>query len=373
MNTLAFRIAIDARPLSGSPCGYTIYLNSILDCLRASNFEITLLSNKPIKSLHGVDPKLGVHVFGEHGDMKWEQKSLPKYLESQDYDIYFSGANRGMPFLKRKKTRYVIGILDVIPYIFFKDYFLKRIKAWLTTPHLNRETAAQIIAVARADAILTISRQSALDIQKIFRRRAVTAIPIRLKNEAISFDRITKPQFVYVGGIDIRKKVDVLLQGFAKFRARHPNHAMILVGSDFTSLSRQIAEMALDGHVVMTGYVDDATKFRILGESLAMVYPSLYEGYGLAIAEGFQAGIPVVAGVGGSQAEIGGSATRLIDPTSPDEIADAMEEMLDPEIRKRWIELGRRQYERLGDPRIKQRTIDYFAEQGLLARRQCSV
>lgn len=357
------RIAIDARPLSGSPCGYTIYLASIITCLRHADFELTLLGNQPVLPHYDEALGLKMHMFGSQSHVRWEQVDLPYYLASGGHDVYFTGANRGIPLRKAAGTRYILGLLDVIPYIFFRHYYVSEWKRLLHHPSANAETIAQLIAVARADAILTISQQSAIDIRRIFHRRSVTSYPIRLKDVERQVPAAPKPQFVYVGGVDFRKKIDVLLHAFARFVRNHPDYQLILVGSNYTAVQPVIDALNLNDRIVLTGYVDHDTKFKILGESQAMIYPSLYEGYGMAIAEGFQAAIPVIAGRGGSQAEVGGDGARLIDPTSADDIAAAMEEMLDPVVRADWVARGSRQLERLTDPAIETAIRAYFTDQ----------
>lgn len=106
--------------------------------------------------------------------------------------------------------------------------------------------------------------------------------------------------------------------------------------------------------------------------SLVVVLPSLYEGYGMAIAEGFQAGIAVIAGTGGAQQEVGGQGSRQIDPSSPVDIAAAMVEMLDPATRAEWVARGQERLARLTDPAIDTATLAFFIEQGRLALRQRS-
>lgn len=363
------RIAIDARPFAGPPCGYTIYLASILACLRDGPFDVVLLSNQTLDPRHDdATAGLPTHVFGERGELRWEQLDLPAHLAAADPDVYFTGANRGIPLRKRRRTRHVLGLLDVIPYVFFRHYHLSRWRTGTRDRSLDKELVAQLVAVARADAILTISRQSAADIRRLFRRRAVTPLLIRLKDVAPRTPLPPLPQFVYVGGCDFRKRVDMLLRGFALFLRDHPGHRLVLVGWNYGALEPLLAELALGDAVVFTGYVDDDTKFRVIGESVAMVYPSIYEGYGMAIAEGFQAGVPVIAGGGGAQDEVGGSGTRRIDPLSPEGIAAAMAEMLDAPTRDAWIARGREQLARLTDPAIETATQAWFVEQGRLAR-----
>ena len=365
-----FRIAIDARPLTRPPCGITIHLTSTIELLRRAGFELTFLTNQPIRPEYEEYVDLSTPIFGSHRDVRWEHTSLPKYLEANDFDLYFCNANRGIPWRKTSKTRYILGLLDIIPFKLPREYLLVDWKKRLLTPHVNKETISQIVSVFRADAILTISSQSAKDIAAFFHRRNVTSCLIRLKDVALPTNLTLKNQFAYVGGVSHRKKVDVLLHAFARFVADHPHFQLFLVGSDrhYQQYIPLIQQLGLADRVVMTGYVDHHTKFTVLGESLAMIYPSLYEGYGLAIAEGLQAGIPVIAGKGGAQAEIGGNAVRYIDPNSAEQIDQAMREMLDPATRDGWIARGRDQLRVLTDPAIEAGLVEYFLEQGRIAR-----
>lgn len=364
------RIAIDARPLGGAPCGFTIYLCSVIECLRSAGFNLTLLTNRPIKPIYPETEGLRTLVFGHINDLRWEQTTLPKVLAENRFDIYFAGANRGIPLRKVPATRYVLGLLDVIPYKFFVEYFVKRAKSIAMISYIAQEALSQLTAIGRADRILTISEQSANDIRSIFRKRNVSSILIKLAPRKVAPSETIEPHFAYLGGIDFRKQILPLLNGFARFHRRHPKYRLVMIGSNYEALRPLIARLGLTDQVVFTGYVDHETKFRLLEQSIAMVYPSLYEGYGLAIAEGFQAGIPVIAGRGGSQEEIGGIGARHIDPCSSEDIAHAMEEMLDPVVRRSWVERGQEQLKFLTDPGIEAEVVRYFLEQGRLARRQ---
>ena len=365
-----FRIAIDVRPMSGPPCGFTIHLSSVIALLRDAHFDLTLLSNRSVKPEYEEIAGLKTLVFGSPNDLRWEHQDLPKVLGVEDFDLYFTDANRGIPFKKNPTTRYILGLLDIIPYKFPRQYFAVDRFHRLRTDLHRKETISQIVSVFRADAILTISSQSAKDIAAFFHRRNVTSCLIRLKDVALPTNLTLKNQFAYLGGFDYRKKVDVLLHAFARFVADHPHFQLFLVGSDrhYQQYIPLIQQLGLADRVVMTGYVDHHTKFTVLGESLAMIYPSLYEGYGLAIAEGLQAGIPVIAGKGGAQAEIGGNAVRYIDPNSAEQIDQAMREMLDPATRDGWIARGRDQLRVLTDPAIEAGLVEYFLEQGRIAR-----
>jgi alpha-1,3-rhamnosyl/mannosyltransferase len=74
----------------------------------------------------------------------------------------------------------------------------------------------------------------------------------------------------------------------------------------------------------------------------ALVYPSLFEGFGLPPIEAMACGCPVVCSARGSLGEVVGEAARLIDPEDPAEIAAGMIEMLQPAARESWRERGLR-------------------------------
>lgn len=361
------RIAVDARPFAGPPCGYTVYLSSVIACLRAPDIRLTLLSDAPLLPRYGDLAGLDVRVAGEASGLRWEQFSLPELLLQDRYDVYFVGANRGIPVRKRPGTHYVLGLLDIIPYLFWRQYLWRPLRDRDSRAWLIREIASQLLSLARADSVLTISHQSARDIERVFHRTA-TALPIRLSPPPAMVPTQTRPHFAYVGGVDHRKRVDVLVRAFALFLEQRPGHRLFLIGANYAPVQPLIRELGLEDSVAITGFVDEETKYRLLSESMALVYPSLYEGYGLAIAEAFQAGTAVIAGAGGSQAEVGGDAVRLIDPTSPQDVAAAMAEMLVSAERDRRVALGRDQLRRLSDPVIERDTQAFFREKARAAR-----
>ena len=362
-------VAIDVRPLAGIACGYTVYLASVIEPLRRAGFRLTLLTNLPpnpdFLDLAGCD----LRVFGDLDDRRWERLDLPRALASDEFHVYFTGANLGIPWRKNPRVRYILGLLDIIPYKFPQHYLLANKLRRFRQKRLRDELIAALISIARADSILTISRASALDIARLFRRRNVTSCLIRLPDVPAPAPRPVLDQFVYVGGSDVRKKPDVVIRAFARFAAGRPDYRLLLVGQKerYYGLIPLIESLGIRDRVVLTDYVDHDTKFRILAESRAMVYLSLYEGYGLAIGEAIQAGIPVIAGRGGAQAEVGGAAVRYVVPTDPVDVAAAMAEMLDDSARAAWVDRGREQLRVLTGEEIEATLVGYFREQARLA------
>jgi glycosyltransferase involved in cell wall biosynthesis len=357
------RLVIDGRPFQGGYSGYTTYLVSIIEPLLERGFEITLLTRGALNPAHTVAKRCIVVQLPAARDWLWEQRVVPRHLAQTRPDLYLAGANKGLPWRKNRHTRYVLGLLDVIPYKFPRFYLTS-----LRFIVKELRPVAQLISVLRADAIITISAQSAVDIQALFRRPA-TSLLLRLKPKPVRAASESKPQFVYVGGVDRRKKVDVLLRAFAMFKSQHPEYNLMLIGRGYQAFDSLMAELGVSEAVVKTGFVDEDTKFRLIAESTALVYPSLYEGYGLAIAEGFMAGVPVVAGAGGSQAEVGGEGVILVDPTSQAEIAAAMEQTLDETVRTQLAKGRWKQWPVIFGDAVENRIGQFFEQQVEMARR----
>jgi glycosyltransferase involved in cell wall biosynthesis len=93
--------------------------------------------------------------------------------------------------------------------------------------------------------------------------------------------------------------------------------------------------------VVVTGYVSEEEKVALLGGAEALVYPSLYEGFGLPVIEAMACGTPVLASDVSALPETAGDAALLVDPNSTEGIAAAIQRLLtDAALRGRLRSAG---------------------------------
>ena len=100
--------------------------------------------------------------------------------------------------------------------------------------------------------------------------------------------------------------------------------------------------MGLADRVSFPGHLPEAEFAGLLAGSMAMIFPSLFEGFGMPVLEAMAAGVPVQASNLTSVPEIAGGAARLFDPRRPTGIADAIERIAgDPQLRADLIALGR--------------------------------
>jgi glycosyltransferase involved in cell wall biosynthesis/2-polyprenyl-3-methyl-5-hydroxy-6-metoxy-1,4-benzoquinol methylase len=138
--------------------------------------------------------------------------------------------------------------------------------------------------------------------------------------------------FIYPANFWPHKNHLMLLVAFGQLRHRRPDLdlQLVLTGAsrpDPRIVRESVKRMGLDGRVVMPGYVPDPELSALLSHALALVFPSLYEGFGMPVVEAFAAGCPVSCANTSSLPEVAGHAALYFDPRKPEAIVDALEQL----------------------------------------------
>lgn len=111
--------------------------------------------------------------------------------------------------------------------------------------------------------------------------------------------------------------------------------------------------MNLEGRVLFPGYIPDIELGGLLSASSGVIFPSLYEGFGLPVLEAMAAGIPVACSDTTSLPEVAGDATIMFDPGVPSQIADAIVSLVNDEpLRARLVQAGARRVDAFADPEL---------------------
>ena len=158
---------------------------------------------------------------------------------------------------------------------------------------------------------------------------------------------IEGPYLVFLG-LDRRKNLPALAEAVRRIPERDRPTLVLVGGQPWDPDGRDRVREALDGvppgslgRVVLTGYVPDATKAALLGGADALVYPSVYEGFGLPVLEAMACGTPVIASNVSALPELVDGAGMLVDPSDPDDIAQRIGTvMADGELRGRLRAAG---------------------------------
>lgn len=158
---------------------------------------------------------------------------------------------------------------------------------------------------------------------------------------------IDRPYLLWVGGIEPRKNLARVVDAFGELRE---DVCLVIAGSPALSDPRGwgVIRPALEAlppearrRVTLTGYVSEPQKAALLSESLGLVYPSLYEGFGLPVLEALARGTPVLTSKVSSLPEVAGDAALLVDPTETEAIREGMRRLVvDEGLRRRLAEAG---------------------------------
>ncbi len=134
--------------------------------------------------------------------------------------------------------------------------------------------------------------------------------------------------FVFAGALHPRKNIVNLLKAFATFKKRqHTNMKLVIVGRmawKYEEVEQMRAEMPFKEDVRWVGYMNVDELSKVMGGAYALVYASLFEGFGIPILEALQCGVPAIVSNTSSMPEVAGEAGLLVDPADVDDIANKM-------------------------------------------------
>ncbi|MEX2213432.1 MAG: glycosyltransferase family 4 protein [Phycisphaeraceae bacterium] len=171
-----------------------------------------------------------------------------------------------------------------------------------------------------------------------------------------------------VGRLDPRKNHAAVIKAVADLSVKHPNLLYVCAGGGQCreQLQRQAAELGVADRVRFPGEIDGPTKLALFGACDVFAMPAIQvgtdvEGFGMVFIEAGACGKPCVAGDSGGQPEavIDGESGFVVDGKSAASVASALDRLLlDPSLRQRMGEAGRRRAQELDWPRVVQRTVE---------------
>lgn len=250
---------------------------------------------------------------------------------------------------RTRKIPLIASIMDVIP-LSHPEYVSTGLRAF-------KSQAFKYLA-SHADHLITISEYSAGQISKLigYDREKITVTHlgvnpdffIQRDHQAIeeikSKYQISKDYFVFIGTLQPRKNVHRLVQAYLSLPSSiRQSMLMLVVGrarEDMHELVELLSSSQNSAEIKWLKYVPDEDLKCLLQGAKAMVYPSLYEGFGLPIVEAFASETPVITSCTTSMPEIAGDAAFYVDPESIASIRDAMLEVIDKptEVKEKVIE-----------------------------------
>lgn len=226
----------------------------------------------------------------------WQQLILPFKLKNSTIDMLFA-LGYTAPLMLRKP--YVLQVHDIIA--------LEHPEYCSTFNALHMRALLEK-SIRHASGIITSSQHVASNIRKRFHLsdEKVEAIPLGVNfkhystpskfNPELKEKLTTEPYLLFVGNLEPKKGLDVLLDAYPAI-ARNTSLNLVIAGRKgwkYESILRRIKNYDGPGRIIVTGRVKSMDLRALYQHAYAFVFPSYTEGFGLPVLESMAAGVPVI-------------------------------------------------------------------------------
>jgi glycosyltransferase involved in cell wall biosynthesis len=299
----------------------------------------------------------------------WEQISLPSIIRQKHIDVLHSPVNVLPEFLPRTCAG-VITLHDLA--------FLRFPHVLTRTKRLYHRTFT-VRSLRHATMIITVSestRQDAIELVGVAAERLQVVhlcIDPRFSNVidegAINDFRqkygLESGFLLYLGTLEPRKNITTLIEAYARLReVHHRAEKLVLAGGKgwlYDAIFDRVRQLGLESEVIFPGYVGDVEQTLWYYAASAFIYPSLYEGFGLPVAEALACGTPVVTSNVSSLPEAGAGIALCVEPQDVHAMAEALYQALtDQKYREKCRTMAASVAEQFSARRMVEQTIAVY-------------
>jgi len=301
-------------------------------------------------------PNYQVHSIPQ--PLFWTQTRLALALRNHRPDALWMPV-QSVPVFRSKKIKTTVTIHD-LAFRYFPESF-----PWKDRYKLF---ALATLAIRNADRLIAVSEHTKKDILHFYpdiEAEKITVVhhgydkEMFEKESDVSETRALLEKYklqenrylLYVGALQPRKNLVTLIHAFEmlKKKAGFEDIKLVLAGERawlWESIDSAREKSRYRDDIIITGKLPFAHIKIFYKKANAFIYPSLYEGFGLPLLEGFSAGIPVISARNSSLTEVGGEAPLYFDPLSKKELANTLEDVVTNEkLREQCIAEGKKRLE----------------------------
>ena len=334
------KVIINLSHLLSNATGISNYTKNVFPYLKDINPILLISEIYPEFSCYSIPNNL-TPAYGTKGHfnrLAWTQFQLPKIYKELKSQLLFSPIAEAPLW---SQCRSIVMVHDFIPLRFPKRF----------SPLIpyHRYYVPQVLN--QSEHIICNSQSTAEDIVRFCHIPSNKITPILLAYDSNHFRPVIAegfktrfPYFLYVGRHDPYKNMSRLISAFANVPSNLECQLWLAGPSDnrYTPrLKEQIQELGLTNQVKFLDYVPYDDLPKIISGAIALVFPSLWEGFGLPVLEAMACGTPVITSNLSSLPEVAGDAAILIDPYRVEEITDAMQAIAnDLGLRSHLSQLG---------------------------------
>jgi len=335
-----YKIGLDAHALAAVGTGNHSYLRGLIEGLAQvdpkNKYLLYDAARAPLDVINRAAKNFSVRNLYLHSALARNVFSVPLAQRLDGLDLYHG--QFFLPLGLNCKT--VVSIHDLC-FEHYPEFFRLSERALL--PRLVRAAAR------RADEILTLSEFSKQDIAQRYRVDAAKihvvapGIEPHFKpiQDAAILDairaRYALPQsfILFYGRTDPRKGADVLIQAYQKLLAQGAINSELIIagraGSADAALRALVQNGGLGARVRFIGIVPDQDLAGVISAATCVVYPSIFEGFGLPALEAMACGTPVITTNASALPEVMGDTELMFEPGNVDALARILKRLLDSE------------------------------------------
>lgn len=292
----------------------------------------------------------------------------PRLGEAGKADIFFAP---NINFLAVSKKCKLVTTFHDLSFERFPEFFTTKNRLW----HYYFVNPRRI--AKKSGHIITVSQSTRNDLEELYK---INAKKISVVRHGISGDyriisrndpKLLETQkkynlpykfILYLGNIEPRKNIESAIEAYKKLRKEKPaleKYKLVLAGNISPRCYGIIKKKKED--ILPIGYIDRADKSFVYNLASLFVYPSFFEGFGLPILEAMACGTPVIASNNSSIPEVAGNAAVLVDPNRPQEISEAMRNILcDKKLYEKLRERGLKQAKKFDWKKAAKETLNIF-------------
>lgn len=350
------RIGIDIQTTLGQKTGFGFYVENLVRELK---------KNKSRYSYSCLAPKTD-HDFSAPERFLWDQIGVPIQASREHVDLLHQ-PTFSAPIIYNRPV--VVTVHDLIAVHFGEDI-----------PFWSRQYFARWMPFSYrfADHIIAVSNHTKKDIVNLLKvpEDKITVIyeaaekmftPI---NDKPALDKVREKYhlplkfFLHVGTLNPRKNLEFLVTVYSEIAKKYPDYQLVIAGKKgwhYENLLLQVKRLGLENKINFIGYIDDEDKVAIYNAATLLVFPSVYEGFGLPPLEAMASGLPVVASNRSSIPEVVGDGGILADPTDVKSWVGAISSLIESPQKLRDLSAkGIKQAQRFSWEKTAQQTIDVY-------------
>lgn len=325
------RIAVDARPLCHPGTGIYRHTIELLRRVCRRGGQWYFYAVQPYEDSEFRLPNVHHRTLRLPRSLRASQLAhlvFPRWAR-QDAVQVFWGTRHQLPAGLPADVRQVLTLYDFV---------WRRYGGTMRFPGRQLEALFTPPALARAEVIATISEFTASELEYFYPRYGSKAVTVPcasvLESATGAINSVPGEEqgyFLAVGTLEPRKNLRRVLFAYRSYVDQlppgcRPRRLKVVGGQGWGGerLPALVKALGMEELVDLTGRVSDAALAGFYRSAHVLLMPSLYEGFGLPVAEAMSASLPVITSRGSPMAEVAGEAAVLVDPLSEAEIAAAM-------------------------------------------------